>query len=425
MSVKQLTTRGVPVVDAATGRNKYRVRVYDPAKGGNIERIVVGRDEAKEVERQLNDQKAAQRGTGRSILPQRLTLDEIAGDYLAAYAYRHTGERRSQASWRKERTYLETYILPALGDEDVNGLTGKRLNAFTRGLTLQSGESASDSTKTTAAGVLARVLKWAKAEGLVRENKAEDMRKDWGGSVKRRTLIPSLPQVEALASALDDLKPGFGDVCRVLAYTGLRWNELVYVPLHAVDLNRQRIQVLGTASESGGKREVRDHVGKTAAAMRTIVIPDMAMPAVRRLHDRARQGQRQVQAGRMARLRPEVQPVEPEGESFARLVNGDRGGFLAYGTWRRHLTEAKGYTAALGEPITYTAHELRHVAASILVGIDGAPADAIARQMGHSSVEFTRRVYAHLFEQDHDELLRAINARVSTLYANDEEATAA
>jgi len=37
-----------------------------------------------------------------------------------------------------------------------------------------------------------------------------------------------------------------------------------------------------TASESGGRRDVRDQM-KTPAAVRTVMIPDIAMPAVRRL----------------------------------------------------------------------------------------------------------------------------------------------
>jgi hypothetical protein len=39
-----------------------------------------------------------------------------------------------------------------------------------------------------------------------------------------------------------------------------------------------------TASESGGRRDVCEDM-KTRAAVRTVIIPDIAMPAVRRLAD--------------------------------------------------------------------------------------------------------------------------------------------
>jgi hypothetical protein len=43
-----------------------------------------------------------------------------------------------------------------------------------------------------------------------------------------------------------------------------------------------------TASESGGRRDVREDM-KTRAAVRTVMIPDIAMPAVRRLVEREHQ----------------------------------------------------------------------------------------------------------------------------------------
>jgi hypothetical protein len=47
---------------------------------------------------------------------------------------------------------------------------------------------------------------------------------------------------------------------------------------------------------------------------------------------------------------------------------GDRGGFLGYGTWRKYLKLAQGYTAAHHDGIvSYTAHELRYVCASLLI----------------------------------------------------------
>jgi integrase len=95
-----------------------------------------------------------------------------------------------------------------------------------------------------------------------------------------------------------------------------------------------------------GRSDVREDK-KTRAAVRTVMIPDIAMSAVRRLADRGAPGRERRQ-----------------GSLYGRLINGDRGGYLGYATWRKYLKLAQGYTAAHPDGIVgYTAHELRHMCA--------------------------------------------------------------
>ena len=126
----------------------------------------------------------------------------------------------------------------------------------------------------------------------------------------------------------DYFKPGLGDMAMVLAFTGLRWEEAVAVPIENVDLDGQWITVDRTASESGGRRDIRADL-KTRAAERVVAIPDIAMPAVRRLVDSGAAG-REHSGGRL----------------YMKLINGERGGYLDYAMWRRYLKLAHGYTAA-------------------------------------------------------------------------------
>src|SRR5262249_2439189 len=106
------------------------------------------------------------------------------------------------------------------------------------------------------------------------------------------------------------------------------------------------------------------------------MIPDIAIPAVGRLAD----------LGTLGR--------EPSnGTAYSRLINGDRGGYLGYAMWRRYLKLAHGYTAAHPDGmVSYTAHELRHVCASLLIA-SGASDVQVAHQMGHSKVETTKNIY--------------------------------
>lgn len=55
-----------------------------------------------------------------------------------------------------------------------------------------------------------------------------------------------------------------------------------------------------TASESGGRRDVREDM-KTRAAVRTAMIPDIAMPAVRRLVELGAAGREQSEGRHFAR----------------------------------------------------------------------------------------------------------------------------
>ena len=130
----------------------------------------------------------------------------------------------------------------------------------------------------------------------------------------------------------------------VLAFTGLRWEEAVAVPVTNISLESQWMIIDRTASEAGGRRDVREDM-KTRGAVRTVMIPDIAMPAVSRLADRSAPGRERS-----------------GGQLYTRLINGDRRGYLGYAMWRRYLKLAQGYTAAHPDGIVrYTAHEMRRV----------------------------------------------------------------
>jgi len=312
------------------------------------------------------------------------------------------GTPRPKSSLAKERACLNAYIIPVLGNAWIGDLDLPDLNDAVRNLTLKDSSPASGGTRSTVAAVLRRLFAWAREERIIPTNPALELRTGWGSSVRRRVLVPSIPQVMRLAQALDNFKPGLGDVAMVLAFTGLRWEEAVAVPIENVDLDGQWITVDRTASESGGRRDIRADL-KTKAAQRIVAIPDIAMPAVRRLVERGAAG-----GDRSA------------GSLYAKLINGERGGYLGYAMWRRYLKLAHGYTAADEDGIVeYTAHELRHVCASLLIA-SGATDMQVAKQMGHSKVETTKNIYGHLFAQDRESILEAMNQAVTRLYVQED-----
>jgi integrase len=387
----------IPVV-TDDGTPVYRVRVWDAALKKQVERNAEGLDAAKEILDQFN---TAKRRSGR-LQAERVRFTDVAARYLVAYKTKRDGTPRPKSSLAKERSCLNIYILPVLGNAWIGDLDLPDLNETVRNLTLQDGSPASGGTKGTVAAVLRRVFAWAREERIIPTNPALELRTGWGSSTRRRVLIPSIPQVLRLAEALDHFKPGLGDVATLMAFTGLRWEEAVAVPIDNVDLDGQWITIDRTASESGGKRDIRTDL-KTRAAERVVAIPDIAIPAVKRLAESGAEG-RNRSAGKL----------------YARLVNGERGGYLGYAMWRRYLKLAHGFTAAHNDGIvSYTAHELRHVCASLLIA-SGATDMQVANQMGHSKIETTKNIYGHLFAQDRASILEAMNQAVTRLYVQED-----
>jgi integrase len=379
-----LTEDGTPV---------YRVRVWDPVLKRQVERTAEGLEAAKALLKQFAE---AKRRPGR-LTAERMRFVDVAARYLVAYKVKRDGTPRPKSSLSKERTFLNVYLIPVLGNAWIGDLDLPELNDAIRDMLLKDGTPASGSTKSTAASVLRRVFAWAREERIIPANPALELRTGWGGSVRRRVVIPSIPQVIRLAEALDHFKLGLGDVAMVLAFTGLRWEEAVAVPAENVDLEGQCIAVDRTASESGGRRDVRQDM-KSRAAVRLVMIPDIAMPSVRRLLERGAVGREQSR-----------------GQLYSRLINGERGGYLGYATWRKYLALAQGFTAAHKDGlITYTAHELRHVCASLMIA-SGATDMQVANQMGHSKIETTKNIYGHLFAQDRAFIIKAINQAVGRL----------
>ena len=301
---KTRTRNGTTVpVATADGTPVYRVRVWDPVLKKQIEQVVEGLDAANDLLNGFND---AKRRPGR-LQAERVKVTDVGARYLLAYKTRRDGTARPKSSLAKERSCLNIYVLPVLGNAWMGDLDLPELNDTVRGLTLQDGSPASPGTKGTVASVIRRLFAWAREERIIPVNPALELRTGWGGSTRRRVLIPSIPQVLRLAAALDHFKPGLGDVAMLMAFTGLRWEEAVAVPIGNVDLDGQWITVDRTASESGGRRDIRADL-KTRAAERVVAIPDIAVPAVRRLVERGAAG-RELSDGRL----------------FARLVNGQRG----------------------------------------------------------------------------------------------------
>lgn len=133
------------------------------------------------------------------------------------------------------------------------------------------------------------------------------------------------------------------------------------------------------------------------------MIPDIAMPAVRRLVARDAPGRERSDGGLYGRLISGERGRLPRLRDVASVPEASPG--VHRGSPRRHRQ--------------VHAHELRHVCASLLIA-SGATDMQVANQMGHSKIETTKNIYGHLFAQDRASILKAMNQAVTRLYVQED-----
>lgn len=189
-----------------------------------------------------------------------------------------------------------------------------------------------------------------------------------------RDRILTMPQVEALAERMG----AEGDLVLIMALLGLRWSELAGLRVADVDLARGRVHVVERATEVGGRIDVS--APKSRASARAVAVPASL---------------RSVLAARVADKGP--------GDL---VFTAPDGGYLRNGNWRARSGWAEA-TADLGLD-GVTPHDLRRTFGS-LARSAGADLRWIQKAMGHESITTTARIYAHLYDDELDQVAAALD----------------
>jgi integrase len=169
--------------------------------------------------------------------------------------------------------------------------------------------------------------------------------------------------------ALEAVMPTGRDraMVRLMAYAGLRWQEVAGLHAHRVDLGRGRVTV------------------------QEVTRRDRSIKAV----PKSRAGQRVVPIG--AELVELLRPLMAEGGLLFPGVD--------YTNWRRRVFVPAVHAAGLAEPLP-TPHDLRHTFGSWLAENGVSPVDIMAL-MGHESLRATER-YLHSTSSRFDRALSAL-----------------
>jgi len=200
-----------------------------------------------------------------------------------------------------------------------------------------------------------------------------------------RTKFPPLRQTShtylttSEVAALAEACGSQGDVVLLLAYTGLRYGELVGLRVEDVDLAARRIRVRRSITQVGGK--LVEGNPKSAAGRRSIPIPKRLLPILAsRVSDR------------------------PPG---APAITSPTGALLGLENWKRS-TKWRVAITEINRP-KMRVHDLRHTYAS-LARRAGADIRLLQKTMGHASITVTAHVYADLYDDELDTVASALDA---------------
>ncbi len=262
------------------------------------------------------------------------------------------------------------HVEPKWGGYAVGRVTKRDVQTWLNEL----GHSLSHTSVARARDLLAGILDEAVEENRVVKNPAR------GLTVKKKPIPDEVflthRQVEALAS-----EARYGELVRLLAYTGLRWGEATALRVRSVDPGRRRLNIREGVTEVNGQHvlgSVKSH------ERRSVAFPDFLDSAVaaacRDKHpdDRLWSSSAEVSSGQGTPVR-----------------DGSRR--PSSGRWRPTQASVESHHMTSGIP-------LRHSRSGA-----GANVKVVQRMLGHKSAKVTLDTYAALFPDDLDNVTSALS----------------
>lgn len=266
----------------------------------------------------------------------------------------------SPKTWSGYTQHWELRIRPRFGHIPLDEISRKDVQQFVDRLTVGPW------AKLATLRLLRSILEMAREDGRIHINPAQGVSAGRIPTRERHRYLTAT-EVADLARACG----GQGDVVTILAFTGLRWSELVGLRVGDIDLAARRLYVRQAAPDVEGRIILGPP--KTRAAVRTVPLPLIVIDALKtRIAGRA--------AGEQA-------------------ITSPNGGFLRSNNWRRRTDWTKALKETDLAPLTI--HDLRHTYAS-LARASGADLRYVQKTMGHSTPTVTANIYSDLYSDELD-----------------------
>ena len=310
---------------------------------------------------------------GAYIKPNKITISE----YIPKWYETH---RRglSPTTDRRYRDYINTHILPRLGNIDLQKLTTIQVQEFINYM-LERGNKCSSNIKGLSAKsardciiLFKQALKQAIDWSMLTRNPADGVRIP---TVVRRD--PVILTGEQAQSVLDSLTGTCGYIPALISYhTGMRLGEVIALSWDAVNLDATTIEVLQsyTLTDEDGRPVIKEP--KTKAGRRTV---EVGPTPIKALNDhRKAQLERRIAAGATWRNNLNLVCTKDNGAPISSRAIG-------------HFFSRRA--RSLGYNVTFNG--LRHTHVSMLIKA-GVAINTISARVGHSTPSITHDIYAHL-----------------------------
>lgn len=350
---------------------RWRARWADP-DGRERERACATKDEAE-------------------ALLARLRVDMASGAYVSPKAGRETFRTYAER-WREHQLHhrpstveqaesrLRLHVYPAIGDRPLGQVRRSDIQALVTSLK----DRLAPSTIEVVYGYVATVFRAAVDDRLIAVTPCT--RISLPELVRAKVEPMTVPQVERVRRALPGRYRAMVDLCKA---TGLRSGELRGV---AVDRLSPALHVRGDIGPDVVAVRV-DRQLVDARAGRPVWGPPKTPAADRSVR---------VGPSTIAALRAHLEEFPPGPEGL--LFTTARGWPISRGTagelWR-DATDGMGLRDRSGW------HDLRHFHASLLIA-DGLSVRAVADRLGHEDPAETLRTYAHLWPNDEERAVAAV-----------------
>ncbi len=341
-----------------TRRDKGEGSIYQRANGRYVgeytdvdgkRRYISGKTKP-EVKAKL---KEALKNVEEGIAPQNILFGDYLDQWLAS-----TKDTVGPRTYQRAEIAVRVHIKPKLARIRLDKLTALQLDGLYRDK-VKSGLSprSVQIIHATAHKALKQAHRWR----MVRENVAEHATPPRSTSREMQPLTKE--QTRILLRTAQRTQPKLYALYALVATTGARLGELLALQRADVDLEAGTIRIIKSIHNG--------HVTapKTNAGKRTIRLSRVALEAIEN-HLKDHAGDTWL-----------FESPTKSGESIQRST-------LRLHRWKPLLRAA-------GLPMETRFHDLRHGAASLLLG-EGVPITVVSQLLGHANSAITLKVYAHL-----------------------------
>lgn len=305
-----------------------------------------------------------------------LTLAKHLTDWLE-----HKRGQLRPETWRRYADYVNKWIIPSIGKRRLARLAVEDVRAMHVTLTKQG---LSDTSRQHAHGVLRTALQDALRWDRVGRNVAQLVQ-----APRRSTAEMHYLGADSARALLDAAKDDQHEALFTLLLTaGLRTGEAQALRWLHVDTERQRVRVVATLTTQKDGAPVFGEP-KTQHSRRTVWLSALAADAL----ERHREAQ--------ARLRTAAGDAWTE---HGLVFTNARGLPL----WRSQVRHELRRLLEKAQLPPMRVHDLRHSAATLLLE-QGTPIKVVSELLGHSDVQTTLRIYAHVIEGAQEQAASAMD----------------